>query len=234
MATETPESLVYTWEPSNAAIARRYGLRPDQVLRFDTNTSPLPPNELVAARLAEPFDPTLNEYPDSSYEELTAAIAAYNGVAPERILVGAGADEVLDCAAKAFLPAGGAAILPAPTYGMYAVLTGQRAARVLTVPRLGAARGYGLDVPAIVAALRTGVGYLGALGSRRTHGERIERLREEGVTERALARLHGPIGLDLGARTPEETAIAICAEIIAERTGRQAPRLTDTTGPIHR
>jgi xanthine dehydrogenase accessory factor len=90
------------------------------------------------------------------------------------------------------------------------------------------------DVPAIVAALRTGVGYLGAMGSRRTHGERIERLREEGVTERALARLHGPIGLDLGARTPEETAIAICAEIIAERTGRQAPRLTDTTGPIHR
>ena len=153
MATETPASLVYTWEPSDAVIARRYGLRPDQILRFDTNTSPLPPNEVIDARLAEPFDPTLNEYPDSSYEELTTAIAGYNGVAPERILVGAGADEVLDCAAKAFLPAGGAAILPAPTYGMYAVLTGQRAARVLTVPRLGAAHGYGLDVPGILAAL---------------------------------------------------------------------------------
>ena len=58
------QSQVYTWEPSNAAIAARYGLRPEDVLRFDTNTSPLPP-PFVAEALSGPFDPSLNEYPDS-------------------------------------------------------------------------------------------------------------------------------------------------------------------------
>jgi len=89
------------------------------------------------------------------------------------------------------------------------------------------------DVPAIVAALDTDVGYLGAMGSRRTHTQRLERLREAGVGEAALARLFAPIGLDIGARTPEETAVAIVAEIIALRSGRPAPHLRDTTGPIH-
>ena len=90
------------------------------------------------------------------------------------------------------------------------------------------------DVPAIRAALQTKVGYLGAMGSRRTSAERTERLREEGVTDAELARILAPIGLDLGARTPEETAVAICAEIIAQRTGVDAPSLRDADGPIHR
>ena len=90
------------------------------------------------------------------------------------------------------------------------------------------------DVPAIVAALGTGAGYLGAMGSRRTTDERNVRLREAGVDEAGLARVMGPIGLDIGARTPEETAVAICAEIIALRTGRAAPSLRDQEGPIHR
>jgi xanthine dehydrogenase accessory factor len=90
------------------------------------------------------------------------------------------------------------------------------------------------DVPALVAALATDVGYLGAMGSRRTTEQRNERLRAEGVTDEQLARIMAPIGLDLGARTPEETAVSICAEIIAHRTGRDAPRLRDTDGPIHR
>jgi xanthine dehydrogenase accessory factor len=89
------------------------------------------------------------------------------------------------------------------------------------------------DVPAVVAALRTRVGYLGAMGSRRTDGERRERLREAGVTDDQFARLMAPIGLDIGARTPEETAVSICAEIIALRTGRGSPSLRDTEGPIH-
>jgi xanthine dehydrogenase accessory factor len=89
------------------------------------------------------------------------------------------------------------------------------------------------DVPAIVAALRTDVGYIGAMGSRRTDTERRDRLRSEGVGEDELARIMAPIGLDLGARTPEETAVAICAEIIALRTGREAPSLRDRTGSIH-
>lgn len=90
------------------------------------------------------------------------------------------------------------------------------------------------DVPAIVAALDTGVGYLGAMGSRRTHAARVERLQEAGVDDAGLARVMAPIGLDIGSRTPEETAIAICAEIIAVRTGRTGiASLRDGTGSIH-
>src|SRR3954447_24720897 len=83
------------------------------------------------------------------------------------------------------------------------------------------------DVPALQAALRTKVGYLGAMGSRRTSDERAKRLRDEGVTDEQLSRILAPIGLNLGARTPEETAVAICAEIIAQRTGVGVPSLRD-------
>ena len=90
------------------------------------------------------------------------------------------------------------------------------------------------DVPAIQGALSTKAGYIGVMGSRKTHTKRLERLALAGVTSPAdLARLMSPIGLDLGARTPEETAISICAEIIAQRTGRQSPSLKDASGPIH-
>jgi xanthine dehydrogenase accessory factor len=89
------------------------------------------------------------------------------------------------------------------------------------------------DVPAIAAAVKTDVGYLGAMGSRRTHEGRAERLREHGLSEAEIARVMSPIGLDVGARTPEETAVAICAEIIALRTGRQVASLRDASGPIH-
>ena len=89
------------------------------------------------------------------------------------------------------------------------------------------------DVPAITAGLATDVGYLGAMGSRRTTEERNKRLLDAGVAEADLRRVHAPIGLDLGARTPEETAVSICAEIIAARTGKPARPLRDVEGPIH-
>jgi xanthine dehydrogenase accessory factor len=90
------------------------------------------------------------------------------------------------------------------------------------------------DVPAIQGALATKVGYIGVMGSRTTHAKRMERLADVGVVENGdLDRLMSPIGIDIGARTPEETAISICAEIIARRTGRVTPSLRDGSGPIH-
>jgi xanthine dehydrogenase accessory factor len=90
------------------------------------------------------------------------------------------------------------------------------------------------DVPLLEVALRLReIGYVGAMGSRRTHDDRLTRLREGGVTEAELSRLSSPIGLDLGARTPEETAVSIAAEIIARRWGGGGLRLTEVDGRIH-
>jgi xanthine dehydrogenase accessory factor len=89
------------------------------------------------------------------------------------------------------------------------------------------------DVPLLEVALRTPAGYIGAMGSRRTHEDRLARLREAGLTEAELARLRSPIGLDLGARTPEETAVSIAAELIQLRWGGTGQPLTSTDGRIH-
>ncbi|MFB6780360.1 MULTISPECIES: XdhC/CoxI family protein [unclassified Streptomyces] len=89
------------------------------------------------------------------------------------------------------------------------------------------------DVPLLEMALKLPVAYIGAMGSRRTHLERNDRLRAVGVTELELARLHSPIGLDLGARTPEETALSIAAEIVADRRGGSGVPLTGAHTPIH-
>ncbi|WP_030144972.1 XdhC family protein [Spirillospora albida] len=89
------------------------------------------------------------------------------------------------------------------------------------------------DVPLLEIALRTPAGYVGAMGSRRTHDDRLARLREAGLTDAELARLRSPIGLDLGARTPEETAVSIAAELVQLRWGGSGRPLTDTTGRIH-
>ena len=90
------------------------------------------------------------------------------------------------------------------------------------------------DVPLLEVALRLPeVAYIGAMGSRRTHDDRLERLRERGITEAEIARMSSPIGLDLGARTPEETAVSIAAEMIAQHWGGAGTRLAERQGPIH-
>lgn len=89
------------------------------------------------------------------------------------------------------------------------------------------------DIPLLRKALKLPVGYIGAMGSRRTHEDRLERLRKTGVSEEHLARLHSPIGLDLGAHTPEETAISITAEIIAHSNNHTGLPLSRVPGPIH-
>jgi xanthine dehydrogenase accessory factor len=89
------------------------------------------------------------------------------------------------------------------------------------------------DVPLLEVALRRPAAYIGAMGSRRTHDDRLRRLREAGLSEQELARLHSPIGLDLGARTAEETAVSIAAEIVQNHWGGSGRPLGQTSGEIH-
>ncbi|MFD3841805.1 XdhC family protein [Streptomyces sp. NPDC058642] len=89
------------------------------------------------------------------------------------------------------------------------------------------------DVPLLEEALRRPAAYIGAMGSRRTHDDRMKRLVEAGLTDRELARLRSPVGLDLGARTPEEVAVSVAAEIVALRWGGTGAPLTATAGAIH-
>ena len=88
------------------------------------------------------------------------------------------------------------------------------------------------DEPALIGTLETKARYIGAVGSRKTNRDRRERLRNAGVSEESLARVRGPIGLDIGASSPDEMAVSIMAEIIAVRKGRAGGSLTDASGPI--
>ncbi len=142
----------YSWEATSEQVAARYGIAVDRVVRFDLNTSPTPPDLAARILASGEFETSLSEYPPSDYRRLTEAAARRYGVPIEEILVGAGADEVLDIVAKTFLPAGGAAILPTPSYAMYRVLTEQRAARLIAIPRQGPDAGYAIDVARIRAA----------------------------------------------------------------------------------
>jgi len=144
----------YAWEPTDEQITERYGVPPERVARFDLNTSPAPPEPALRALATGRFDRPISEYPPSDYRHLVDAAAAAYGVPSDEILVGAGADEVLDLAARAFLPPGGTAVVPVPTYAMYRILAEQRPARAVEVPRRGRADGYALDLPAVRAAAR--------------------------------------------------------------------------------
>ncbi len=117
---------VYQWQPSSAEIARRAGLDPSAVIRFDHNTSPRPPTWATAPAML-PLA-RLNEYPAADYADLRAAAAAYTGTSPAQVVTGAGADELIELCAKAFLPPAGRAISAPPTYALYAVATAQRGA----------------------------------------------------------------------------------------------------------
>jgi histidinol-phosphate aminotransferase len=142
----------YSWEATDEEVAARYGIDPATIVRFDLNTSPVPP--ALAERLiaAGRFVAPLSEYPPTDYRSLVEAAAARYGVTPAEILVGAGADEILDIVAKVFIPPNGRAIVPTPTYTMYRVLTEQRGATVVAVPRLDETAGWALDRVAVRAA----------------------------------------------------------------------------------
>jgi histidinol-phosphate aminotransferase len=138
----------YSWEATDEEVAARYGLDPATIVRFDLNTSPTPPALAQRLLAAGRFEAPLSEYPPTDYRRLVEAAAARYGVTTDEILVGAGADEVLDVVAKAFIAAGGRAVIPAPTYAMYRVLTEQRGAQVVAVPRQREDAGWALDLTA--------------------------------------------------------------------------------------
>jgi len=142
----------YSWEATDEEVAARYGLGPATIVRFDLNTSPTPPALVERLLAAGRFEAPLSEYPPTDYRRLVEAAAARYGVTAAEILVGAGADEILDIVAKTFIPAGSRAVVPTPTYAMYRVLTEQRGASVVAVPRLGPDAGWALDPVAVRAA----------------------------------------------------------------------------------
>src|SRR5436190_4743940 len=138
----------YSWEATDEEVAARSGLPLESILRFDLNTSPTPPELAAEVLRAGVFEAPLSEYPPSDYRRLIAAAARAYGVTTDELLVGAGADEILDLVGKAFLPAGGRAVVPGPTYAMYRVITEQRHATAILTPRLGPSDGYALDLAA--------------------------------------------------------------------------------------
>lgn len=144
----------YSWEATNEAVAARYGVDPRSIVRFDLNTSPTPPALVSRLLAAGEFDAPISEYPPSDYRRLVVAAAARYDVGTDELLVGAGADEILDLIAKTFLAPGARAVVPQPTYAMYRVCTEQRGATVVAVPRRGAPKGWALDVPAVREAAR--------------------------------------------------------------------------------
>jgi histidinol-phosphate aminotransferase len=146
--------VAYAWEATDEQVAERYAVPLAEILRFDLNTAPAPPDLALRLLREGAFGRAISEYPPADYRALAAAAAERYGARPDEILVGAGADEVLDLLAKTFLPPGSAAVIPTPTYAMYQVLTEQRGARGVFVPRRGPADGFALDVGAVRAAAR--------------------------------------------------------------------------------
>jgi histidinol-phosphate aminotransferase len=210
----------YVWEATDEEVAARYGIPIERVARFDLNTSPAPPELAVRLLAANAFDRPISEYPPSDYRRLVAAAAARYGVGTDELLVGAGADEILDLVAKAFLPPGGSAVIPTPSYAMYRVETEQRGATVRAVPRLGPDRGYAMDVAGVRTAAR-GANVVWLCSPNNPTG-----LPEpDGAIESLLAGISADAAADAGAAEPP---VVVLDEAYAEFTGRSLVALRAT------
>lgn len=140
----------YEWEPSSVVIAERHGLQPRDVIRFDLNTSPFAPASWDAAVEAARLERLPNEYFDPAYLELSDLISGYCDVAPANLVIGTGADEILDIIVKTFLDNGDAAVIAPPTYSFHAIVTSQIGGVVRNVPLL--APDFSLDVDGVLQA----------------------------------------------------------------------------------
>jgi histidinol-phosphate aminotransferase len=153
MVSSPTDPASYAWEATDEGVAERYGIPVSQVLRFDLNTSPAPPDLLPGLLAAGRFETVLSEYPPGDYRHLVEAAAAAYGVEPDEVVPGAGADEILDMCTKAFLPPGSGAVISTPTYVMYRIHAEQRGGRLITVPRRPKADGWAMDIDAVRAAV---------------------------------------------------------------------------------
>ena len=144
----------YSWEATDEEVAARYGVALEEIVRFDLNTSPTPPELAGRILAAGRFVTPLSEYPPSDYRQLIEAAAARYGVGTDELLVGAGADEILDLVGKTFLAPDDLAIVPTPTYAMFRVVTEQRGATALAVPRQPADDGWSVELSAVREAAR--------------------------------------------------------------------------------
>jgi histidinol-phosphate aminotransferase len=214
--------IAYAWEATDEEVAARYGIPIERVARFDLNTSPAPPELAVRLLAANAFDRPISEYPPSDYRRLVAAAAARYGVGTDELIVGAGADEILDLVAKAFLPPGGSAVIPTPSYAMYRVETEQRGATVRAVPRLGPDRGYAMDVAGVRAAAR-GASVVWLCSPNNPTG-----LPEpDGAIESLLTGISADAAVD-AAVDAAEPPIVVLDEAYAEFTGRSLVALRAT------
>ena len=218
--TSPTAPAAYVWEATDEEVAARYGVPIERVARFDLNTSPAPPELAVRLLAANAFDRPISEYPPSDYRRLVAAAAARYGVGTDELLVGAGADEILDLVAKAFLPPGGSAVIPTPSYAMYRVETEQRDATVRAVPRLGPDRGYAMDVAGVrIAARGANVVWLCSPNNPTGLPE------PDGAIDSLLAGISADAAADAGAAEPP---IVVLDEAYAEFTGRSLVALRAT------
>jgi len=204
------DPIAYAWEATDEEVAARYGVPIDQVARFDLNTSPAAPELAVRMLAAGVFGRPVSEYPPSDYRALIAAAAIRYGVGTDELLVGAGADEILDLISKAFLPPGGIAVIPTPSYAMFRVDSEQRGAAVRAIPRLGPESGYAFDGPRVRDAAR-GADVVWLCSPNNPTG-----LAEpEGATETLLDQLEADAAA-AGVREP----VVVVDEAYAEFTGQ--------------
>jgi histidinol-phosphate aminotransferase len=220
--TSPTAPAAYVWEATDEEVAARYGIPIERVARFDLNTSPAPPELAVRLLAANAFDRPISEYPPSDYRRLVAAAAARYGVGTDELLVGAGADEILDLIAKAFLPPDGSAVIPTPSYAMYRVETEQRGGTIRAVPRLGPDSGYAMDVSGVRAAAR-GANVVWLCSPNNPTGlpepdGAIESLLA-GILEDANAGA-GAAGARTGDTTAAEPPVVVIDEAYAEFVGR--------------
>ncbi len=214
----------YSWEATNEEVARRYGLPLESVVRFDLNTSPAPPAQIARLLASSDLATGLSEYPPSDYRALVAAAADVYGVPEDELLVGAGADEIIDLVAKAFLSEGERSVIPSPAYAMYRVISEQRRAEIVIVPRLGPEDDWQIDRPAVRAAVRGGA-ILWLANPNNPTG----RLEPDGLIEGLL----GDLAVDAAA-DDRAAPVVVVDEAYSEFVGRSVDRASSRVSPADR